>query len=282
MSRITHLIGDRDGSQGPASSVPADTRFGWRRLDSAYSSCIEAEDSVASSLIHDFGVFVTRAGDRSQSHDLEVSGISRRRPRGSGRLHDAVDPGLYEVKTLWRRNENCAFDRRFKVGTRGEIIYGRRDSEIKRFALSLESAIDGIMEDNVADGLVLRDGTPGRVTEFVEASHRFIDDALTRRHSKSFDERLRRIAQASLHIPVLTLHARAVLEGLITIEDIRRGFHDIEGIFVVAGPMYTLVTKAEMGNLVTFDSASAEGPKLRMHGVIPSETNRTRKGKKQK
>lgn len=269
MKATTRLIGDRDGSQGPASS----TRFGWRRLDS-YSGHSEAEDRVGKALIDDFAVYVTRAGDRNQSHDLEVTipnGSGRR--RSARRLPDGLVSGLYEVKSLWRRNERSAFDRRFKVGTRGETIYGRRDSQVKAFALSLEECLDEMVAANPkADSVGL-----------IESAFSFIDDAMARRHSKGFEERLTRLAKASIGIPELTRRSLAVLSDPITSDDILRGFNDIEGIFVVAGPTYTLVTKAEMGSFLSFDSASSEGPKIRMLGVIPSETvQRKEKGKTKK
>lgn len=281
MRRTTHSIGDREGSQEPASS----TVFGWRKLGK-HSNHKEAEQRVAEALISEFGIYVTHAGDRTQSHDIEVSGISWRRSRYD---QGGLSPGLYEVKSLWRKNERCKFDRRFKVGTRGETIYGRRDSQIKSFALSLERELDLIMDSNVRDGVKLGSGSENQ--RFVEQSHGFIDQALMRKHSKSFEERLRRLAKSSVQIPSLTVPADAILQGGIGSEDILRGFSDIEGIFVVAGPIYTLVTKAEMPNLLTFDSASSEGPKIRLHGdipsehrskVIPLETNKARKGKKSK
>jgi hypothetical protein len=264
MSRTTLSIGDPDGSQGPATSP----RFGWRKLD-PYTGHAEAEERVGESLIGLFGVFVTHAGDRTQSHDLEVSGVSCRQSRYD---RGGLAAGLYEVKSLWRKNERSSFDRRFKVGTRGERIYGRRDSQIKAFAVALEDELEHVLESNVRESKT----TFGRNTDFVESAHAFIDQAMGRRHSKAFEERLMRLARASLNVPRLTVRAQALLDGAITNADVLRGFSDIQGIFVVAGDLFTLVTKGEFGSFIGFDSASSEGPKLRLIGEIPSEAVRLR------
>lgn len=212
------------------------------------------------------------AGDRGQSHDLVIPDEPGRRPY----IHAAgVTPGKYEVKSLWRRDERSSFDRRFKVGRRGETIYGKRDAEIKSFALSLEEQIDSVIEHSL---LGVPKAEPGSVRRFVEETHDFVDQALTRKHSKRFMERLTRLATASLAIPVMLHRARSVLSGGVQAADIVRGFEDIEGIFVVAGHMYTLVTRAEMPQYLTFDSASAEGPKLRYAGPIPRRNLETTSG----
>jgi hypothetical protein len=274
MRGTTLSIGDPDGSQAPASK----TGFGWRKLED-YSGHAEAEDRVGKALIDDFSVYVTRAGDRTQSYDLEVTipnGPGRR--SSARRLPTGLISGLYEVKSLWRRNERSAFDRRFKVGTRGETIYGRRDSQIKAFALTLESEMEQVYLELRAKGDHLWSNT-----EFVEFSHQMIDHAMARRHSKWFNDQLGFLTDRLKDIPVIAREAKAVLSGGISTDDIFRGFSDIQGIFVVAGPIYTLVTKAEMGNFLSFDSASSEGPKIRMLGVIPSETTqRKEKGKTKK
>lgn len=111
---------------------------------------------------------------------------------------------------------------------------------------------------------------PGSQLRFVDEVHDIVDIALSRRHSKRFIERLTRLAQASRSIPALLPTASAFLAGGVSGADIEKGFKDLEGIFVVAGPRYTLITKAEIQDFVTFDSASAEGPKLRWASVIPS------------
>lgn len=274
MRGTTLSIGDPEGSQAPASK----TGFGWRKLEE-YSGHAEAEDRVGKALIDDFSVYVTRAGDRTQSYDLEVTvpnGSTRR--RSGRRLPDGLISGLYEVKSLWRRNERSAFDRRFKVGTRGERIYGRRDAQIKAFALALEDGMEEIFADLQRAG-----GHPWTNRTFVEFSHEMIDHSMARRHSKWFNDQLGFLAGHLTGVPLISRQAQAVIASGITEADILRGFSDIEGIFVVAGPLYTLVTKAEMGRLLSFDSASSEGPKIRMLGVIPSETTqRKEKGKKKK
>jgi hypothetical protein len=274
MSRTTLSIGGPDGSQGPTSK----TGFGWRKLES-YSGHAEAEDRVGKALIDDFSVYVTKAGDRTQSYDLEVTipnGSGRR--RSARRLPDGLVSGLYEVKSLWRRNERSAFDRRFKVGTRGEKIYGRRDAQIKAFALALEDGMEEIFAELHRSGERLWSNRT-----FVEFSHEMIDHAMARRHSKWFNDQLEFLAERLAGVPLISRQAQAVISSGIADADILRGFSDIEGIFVVAGPTYTLVTKAEMGRLLSFDSASSEGPKIRMLGVIPSETaQRKEKGKTKK
>ena len=211
----------------------------------------------------DHGANVKSTGERTQSYDLEVLG-----PDNAFLKEVGLAPGKYEVKSLWRKNERCQFDRRFKVGSRGERIYGRRDSEIKAFAGALEREIDGVI-DHSLDPIV--SATPGSVTKFVEETHEFIDAALERRHSKKFMERLARLARASYLIPNLRIHALNVTSGNVQGLDIVRGFDNIKGIFVVAGPIYTLVSQSEMQGFLAFDSASSEGPKLRWQGTIPSE-----------
>ncbi len=256
MKAITHLTGGPGGSQEPASSLKASRD--WRPLPD-YTGHKGAEEAVAQALERDFDVTVTRAGERSQSYDIEVSlnGFSD------------LDPRLYEVKSLWRRNERCTFDRRIKVGTRGETIYGRRDAQIKSFALSLEEGLAGFDAD---------------ANDVIPTTREFIDAALSRRHSKSFHTRLRDVAAAVSGLQgheFLVKKAHAIISGSVGADDIVRGFDDISGIFVVAGPIYTLVTKAEIAEFFTFDSASSEGPRLRLHGVIPSERQRPDDTKRQ-
>ena len=228
--------------------------------------------------------YIHPAGDRTQSFDLQIS----------SRLH--TDPflsavglpaGKYEVKSLWRRSDGGSFDRRFKVGQRGERIYGRRDTEIKAFAQALEDEIDNIVEHSVDPG---KDeygrsyprAKAGTVTRTVEDIHGLVDLAMERKHSKAFMERILRLARASLSIPRLTIPAHRVITGGVQGPDIMKGFDDIEGIFVVAGPMYTLITRTEMPEFLAFDSASSEGPKLRLVSVIPSEGTKARKEKGKK
>ncbi|HEU5118646.1 MAG TPA: hypothetical protein VFT74_18760 [Isosphaeraceae bacterium] len=211
---------------------------------------------------------VVQGGSRGQSYDLSIP------DQGDRTYLRAVglEAGKYEVKSLWRKSEGRAFDRRFKVGQRGERIYGRRDSEIKAFALSLEEQVDSVLEHAVSG---YPKAAPGSVTSFVDETHEFVDLAMSRRHSKSFMARLERLARASLSIPAMLTRAHAVVHGGVQAHDIVRGFDDLEGIFIVAGPIYTLVTKAEMPRFLAFDSASSEGPKLRWAGPIPSEKTKS-------
>ena len=207
------------------------------------------------------------AGRRGQDYDLEIT----------GRVRSGVDPylravglspGRYEVKALWRKNERCSFDRRFKVGHRGERIYGKRDAEIKSFALAQENYIESILDNTVQENDPPL--SSNRCTQYTTEIHDFVDLALERKHSKRFNERLKRIAQASLLVPSLSTHARMILAGGVQATDIVKGFSDIEGIFVVAGDIYTLITKDEMADHLAFDSASSEGLRIRLVSVIPS------------
>lgn len=269
MRQTTHLTGDPVGSGGLASSIPT---FGWQRLH-AQPSVRDPEELVGISLIRDFGVYVSRAGSRAVSYDLEVLGRTLGRPHRS----DPLRIGRYEVKSLWRRDAHSSFDPRFKVGTRGETIYGRRDSAIKAFAVQIEDRLDEIVSVHIDE--TARTPCAAQTHEnmrFVENAHRFIDDALARRHSKDFSARLDVMLRIAEHVGIV----RGVTIPHILDEDIRRGFDGIEGIFIVAGPMYTLVTKDEMGDLLAFDSASSEGPKLRLVTEIPCDrTKRKQKGK---
>lgn len=267
MKQITHLIGDQEGSPEVASDENVTTSYGWRELG-PYSSHSEMEWGIIDSLESDLNISTVRhAGNRNQSYDIEILDDD---------ASDVLAPGLYEVKSLWRRNDTSRFDRRFKVGTRGEEIYGRRDSQIKSFALAFEDELIELMEGNVRNGI----DTINNV-KFVEKSFAFIDDALGRKHSKCFEAKLNRVASAAIHLPSLRTQAEDIISGGIGPADIVRGFRNIQGVFVVAGHKYTLVTQAEMASMFAFDSASSEGPKLRMLGVIPSEQD-TRVKKKNK
>ena len=273
MKTTLHSIGAPAVSPGQASDIKP--RFGWRRLE-PYAGHKGAEQAVARFLISNFGVFVTHAGDRNQSHDIEVADIAFRRPD----YDEPLSPGLYEVKSLWRRDGSSVFDRRFKAGTRGERIYGRRDSEIKAFALTLESLTESIIADKVASGLL---GHRSENMDLVEEIHAFVDDAISRRHSKKFEMRLMRLAQRAFNMANLSSQAQSVIDNPVQAHDIVRGFDDIQGIFIVAGPLFTLVTKAEMRDFLAFDSASSEGPKIRLRCVVPCETpTKTRKDKTQR
>lgn len=257
------LIGVPDVSQAQAFDAP---RFGWHKL-TKYSGHKEAEDAVAHALIS-LGMFVGRAGDRSQSYDLEILECSSCTQNRECRIHKSknINPGKYEIKSLWRKNDRSAFDRRFKIGTRGEEMYGRRDASIKSFALQLEKEIDFILEANVK-----HQNRDFNNLTFVSEAHSFIDSALIRKHSKSFEDRLWRLCTASLGIPAMNYAAATVLNNSIENADIVRSFNGIEGIFIVAGPIFTLVRVDEFARFITFDSASSEGAKLRFKGVIPSE-----------
>lgn len=187
------------------------------------------------------GARALSTGGRNQSHDLEVTlGI------------DHIPPGHYEVKRLYVRNGKYV-DRRFKAGQRGERIYGRRDAEIKGFAIALEDYLDTCLWG----------------VEAVTDTHAFIDQALLRKHGKRFHERLLRLAKAASEIPSLTAPAFRALNGTVRPQDIEAGFSSLSGIFIIADHIYTLVKPTEYTRFIGFDSAGAEGPKLSFQGVVP-------------
>lgn len=170
-------------------------------------------------------------------------------------------PGKYEVKRLHRKTLTSAFDRRFKVGQRGEKLYGRRDAEIKGFALALERFLD--------------ECTWG--VQAVDEVHQFVDQAMQRKHGKKFHDRLLRLAKAGLNISSLMLSATDVLRGGVRDADIQAGFSNLSGIFIIAGDIYTLVKPSEYKQFIRFDSACAEGPKLSYQGAVPRETQQRKK-----
>ena len=180
-----------------------------------------------------------------------------------------IPPGFYEVKKLHLRKGAKSVDPRFKAGQRGERIYGRRDAEIKSFASALEWYIDHAW-DEPKEGLHW-----GR--ESVESAHEFIDQAMERRHGKKFDERLRRWAEAAAKIPTLLSVSLPAARGGVSAQNIANGFASLSGIFIMAGAIYTLVKPSEYTRFIGFDSASAEGPKLKYQGVVPLDKFATKK-----
>jgi hypothetical protein len=255
---ISPLIGAREEFQEPAS----EPKFGWRPLWAGDG--INSELRVTKTLTVRYGLDIEQAGARSQSYDLRVKLSCGPFARAAG-----LETGNYEVKSLWRRNENCVFDRRFKVGQRGERIYGLRDARIKAFALAIESEIDSIVENSVTHPLGER--RPDEMRKFVDECHLFIEQATERRHSKDFEQRLTRLAMICLTIPTIMSRAQSVINSPISPTDIANGFRDLEGIFVIAGPIYTLVTVGEIPAFMAFDSAGTEGPRVRYTQSIPSE-----------
>lgn len=258
-----------------APSPAAQPEYGWRRLITP-THLSNTEDCVKFTLGVDAGVLIGDGGKRHQSYDLTV--VDEQYRRAYIRQAGLIPGGKYEVKSLWRRSPRHSFDRRIKVAGRGEAIYGRVDAAIKAFALGLEEEIDSVLEHQLRHPW--SKGGPEDLRKFVEETHGFVDLALQRRHSKSFRKRLQRLAHASLSIPRLTVAAHRALTTSVTGTDIANGFKDIDGIFLVAGPNYTLVSQSEIQQFFAFDSASGEGPKLRWQGVVPEESN-VRKGKKE-
>jgi len=232
-------------STGASTEVP---ESGWRSLRDSYPNGAKfgnREDQLVNTLFNE-GLGVIQTGSRNQSHDLMISSGTPEIPEG-----------VYEVKSLYRRNENCRFDRRFKTGRRGEDIYGRRDAEIKAAALDIENYLD----HGVTSGL-----------QFIESAHRLIDEALNRKHSKDFLARFTLLAEAYSDTWMLSSADRFLLGG-VSNSDILKGFSGLDGIFLLAGPMYVLVKPKEFSKFIAFDSVSSEGVKLRYTGMIPSEKN---------
>ena len=239
---------------GASASQDADTKvttaFGWQTLyynrgysgNSDWSPDISDEQLIVTSIERDGSRANVTAG-RNNSHDLEVT-------LGT----DGLTPGFYEVKRLTARPGGKSFDPRFKAGRRGETIYGRRDAEIKTFAIQFENFLDEC---------------EGWGVEAVVATHEFIDQALQRRHGKKFNERLLRLAHRGLSIGDLLFASKRVIQGGVGHTDISAGFAGLAGIFIIAGHNYTLVRPNEYKQFIGFDSASAEGPRLRYSGVIP-------------
>lgn len=252
---IEHLIGDQEESQ----DLVSETLFGWQPISHLLNDSSDEEKVGWTLFSH--GIKLEIAGKRNQSYDIKIINNNNKK---------LIKNGLYEVKKLWKSDKATKFDRRFKVGTRGEKIYGRRDAEIKAFCLALENAMD-TLDLSVAQ---------------VDFFHKTIDSGISRKHSKSFSEDLELCWQILEHKKVLLDHVEVIKNNQITISDIQRGFDNIDGIFVIAGPMYTLITKAEFPKFLEFDSASVEGPKLRLAKslVIKSEqvNKKTNKGKKGK
>lgn len=235
-------------SVSQVADTKATTAFGWQTLyynknyrsDHAWIPAIPDEQMVVTSIERDGSRAIVTAG-RKNSHDLEVTlGI------------DTAPPGFYEVKRLSSRPGGKSFDPRFKAGRRGETIYGRRDAEIKTFVMQLENFLDQC-EWGV---------------EAVTSTHDFIDQALQRRHGKKFNERLLRLAHRGLSIGDLLFASKRVIQGGVGHTDISAGFAGLAGIFIIAGHNYTLVRPNEYKQFIGFDSASAEGPRLRYSGVI--------------
>lgn len=226
---------------GASSDVAIDEpEYGWRKLCFNQGRKSNDEQAVCEALKAD-GIKAVPTGDRYHSHDIEVTlGV------------DHVQPGLYEVKRLHVQDSGYV-DRRFKAGQRGEQIYGRRDAQIKAFAISLERFLD--------------DCDWG--FDVVTQMHEFIDQALHRRHSKRFNGQLTQLATTFLHIPALFPAAKDVLRGGVTAHDVAAGFASLNGIFIIADHIYTLVKPEEYARFIGFDSASAEGPRLSYQGVVP-------------
>ena len=230
-------------------TVPA-SEFGWNKLHvgGAKGPLTSDELIVAHSVREQTGCTVEVAGSRYESFDLLIS---------SGSLL----AGKYEVKRLSRSGKS--FDRRFKVGSRSERIYGHHDSVIKAAALEAEDLLE-CFEWDIAYGV-----------EQLDAMHCAIDDAKHRRHGRKF-ERFFYDAIASLMAVARPESSPAIdrflMKQSISADDIIRGFSEISGIFLMAGANYSLVKQDEIARLIAFDSVSVEGVKLRYLGVVPYDT----------
>ncbi len=237
--------GAKPAAVEPVTKIRAPA-FGWRTLHwrnyDPYTK-LSDEQKVVNAFYEEGARGHVTAG-RNQSHDICVSlGIKE------------IPLGLYEVKRLSLRPGGKSVDPRFKLGRRGETVYGRRDAEIKGFAADLEDFLDQCLWS----------------VEAIVATHEFIDQALQRRHGKKFNERLLRLAQRGLSIPELMWSAKRVIQGSVKPGDIQAGLAGLSGIFIIADHIYTLVKPDEYSEFIGFDSGSAEGPKLRYSGVVPLE-----------
>ena len=169
--------------------------------------------------------------------------------------------GRYEVKKLYRKNNRGSIDRRIKVGSRGETIYGRYDALIKALALDVEN----YLEVNWTAGM-----------RGLEEVVYLIDAALERRHTKDFQKKFKILAEAYDDVHMLSSAAAFLDHDGIQADDILRGFSDLDGIFVVVGGAsgyyFTLVSRKDIPRFFVFDSVSVEGVKLRYVGAAPVET----------
>jgi hypothetical protein len=238
----------------PSTGASTAPRSEWHLIKNPLGEAANSEDLLIDHLeLQDY--VIKKAGRRNQRHDLEIF--------PSKWVKDQVfKEGRYEVKGLYRKKKTHAWDRRIKVGSRGETIYGRRDAQIKALALDIEEFIG---DDENPFGI-----WNGGIKQ-IEDMHSLIDDALERRHSKEFIARFSLLAEAYDDLFSLP-SAGKFLAGGVQPHDIIRGFSDIDGIFVTAGDYFTLVSKKDIPRFFTFESVSVEGVKLKFVGDVPIET----------
>ncbi len=203
------------------------------------------------------GFGVVQAGGRHRSYDLEIVDV----PHWAAAVPWQPGPGRYEVKALHRPRARAKFDPRFKVGARGGRMYGRRDAETKAAALELERNLDADPPDGIGPIAVAG----------VALVHELFDRALEGRHSRRFVKDFRSMCEfhamdPSRHCPAV----REYLRGSVTGAEIVKGYCDLDGLFVIAGDTYTLVSRAEMSSRIALDSVGSEGVKLRYLGQIPN------------
>lgn len=263
MSRKTRTKRNRTEASTGASTQQASAelpspRLGWHEIRSFPVD--ENDEGVLADYLMLRNYAVQRAGGRHQRYDLEIVHTSWVTPGTyEERPIPMITSGRYEVKSLPRRKKvTHAWDRRFKAGSRGHYIYGRRDAEVKAFALDLEELIgDGTFPVSTFK-------QPGMsITEV----HDLIDACLQGRHSKKLMAQLTLLAEV-YEDDYGVMSATRLLRGRVGPTDILGAFSDLDGIFVVAGAYFTLIAKDEIPDFLIVDSASVEGVKLKYVGHI--------------
>jgi hypothetical protein len=243
-----------EGSIGSTKTV---SRFGWQRIDR--SGDLEEAELAVVSFLEGKGHVVSREGKRSQSYDLTSDG-----------LH-------YEVKSLWRRSSSRLFDRRFKVGSRGERIYGEMNHSVCDFVLALEGLAIDIVERDVMRSFT-KGLSRGRWDNFqmIRNVQELVDLALLRKHSRGFFEKLKGygdlLEMNALNDPISKVvdlyrnmkRCESMIPSLVS-----RSFSDVDGIYIVAGDNVTLVQRDEIPQFISFFSVGTEGVVLRYEHDVP-------------
>lgn len=236
-------IGEEETDQ--AYSLPKN----WYKL---LSSSSNSEQAILD-MLNICGCKVEAAGSRFERYDLKI-------------LQDEKNLiyGKYEIKSLSKSGNS--FDRRFKIGSRSEDVYGYYDAIIKSIALPLHDK------------------------ELTDEQRNLVNQAIKRKHGKNFYENFSKILNdESLKIDKNLIEKYHNFK--INDCDISFAFSDIDGIFIVAGTNYTLIHPYYFKSLIQFDSVSCEGVKLRYTGDLPNKnvlkltkskdkTNKGKRGKK--
>lgn len=223
------------------------SEFGFKHL--GLRTWVATEDNLCEAL-KSWGSHVRQAGSRYQNYDLEILDCAN------------LPLGRYEIKALHRNGKS--FDRRFKVGSRSEKIYGKRDAEIKAAALVLDDYIDWVFKEP--------DRAVQRNEYSADANLQWIlnlkNQAFERKHGKNFIkdfiENIKPFHDWHYAYPFKINK----LSRPVTSKEICEGYSDIQGIFLVLEDNYTLIRHDEFAKFIEFDSASSEGIKLRYTGKL--------------